>query len=279
MHAGTVTPEAVVLELPTAGVATRAFARLVDLVVQLIVGVLGGWLVGALVSSTGLSPVLGSLVLIVVVLLVVPIAMELVSNGRSIGKAMFGLRVVGADGSPVATRQSMVRGLVGLVDFYISLGFLATVTAMFSATSRRAGDMAAGTVVIRSRPRTSIDVPIAFHPPSGYEHYVATLDVGALDEEDFSLIRAFLLRVHELAPAARRDLAMGLAEGVRRRIRHALPMQMDPELFLVCVASAFQHRQGGLLADAALGLAPLAPPDSVVVAPGRTAPLTGRGRR
>jgi uncharacterized RDD family membrane protein YckC len=259
MHAGTVTPEAVILELPTAGVATRAFARLVDLVVQLIAAGILSWLLGMLLLPTGLSPVLAGLVVVVIVLLVIPILMEVLSNGRSIGKAMFGLRAVGADGSPVTTRQSMVRGLVGLVDFYISLGFLATVTAMFSPSSQRSGDMAAGTVVIRSRPRTSIDVPIAFHPPQGYEHYVATLDVGALDEEDFSLIRAFLLRVKELGPTARRDLSMELAEGVRRRIRHTLPASIDPELFLVCVASAFQYRQGGLLADAALGLAPLAP--------------------
>ncbi len=51
-------------------------------------------------------------------------------------------------------------------------------------------------------------------------------------------------------------------------MRHTLPDRIDPELFLVCVASAFQYRQGGLLADAALGLAPLAPlePRAPVVA-------------
>ena len=37
MHAGVITPEAVVLELPTAGVVTRAMARLVDLALQLLV--------------------------------------------------------------------------------------------------------------------------------------------------------------------------------------------------------------------------------------------------
>jgi len=258
MHAGVITPEAVVLELPTAGVATRAFARLVDLAVQILVG---GMLAVAGIPfvSAGLSPVLMSLVVIVVVLLGVPIGMELVWRGRSAGKALFGLRVVGADGSPEAPRQGVVRGLVALVDIYASLGFLALVTAMFSPTSQRPGDLAAGTVVIRERGRTTTEVPIAFHAPPGYEAYVASLDVGALDEEDFSLIRSYLLRVKELTPEARAALAMGLAEGVRSRIRHVLPVVIDPELFLVCVASAFQRRRGNLLADAALGLAPLAP--------------------
>lgn len=258
MHAGTVTPEAVVLELPTAGVATRTFARLVDLVVQVVVALL---LSTVLLLPVGVSPTLVGLVVVVTSLLVVPVVMEVLSHGRSVGKAMFGLRVVGADGSPVATRQSTVRGLVGLVDFYLSLGFLAVVTAMFSPVSQRSGDMAAGTVVIRSRPSSATEVPIAFHPPRGYERYVSTLDVGALADEDFSLVRSFLLRVAQLAPVARRSVAAELAEGVCSRIRHVPPAPIDAELFLVCVASAYQLRRGNLLADAALGLAPLAPRD------------------
>jgi uncharacterized RDD family membrane protein YckC len=257
MHAGVVTPEAVVLELPTAGVATRAFARLLDLVVQFVLAMVLGYLVIPL-AAIGVSPTLVALVVVVVVLLGVPIGMEVASRGRSVGKALFGLRVVGTDGSPVAPRQSVVRGLVALVDLYASLGFLAIVTAMFSPASQRPGDLAGGTVVIRERNRATTEVPIAFHPPAGYEAYVASLDVGALDEEDFSLIRSFLLRVTELAPAARASLALELAEGVRGRIHHVLPAAIDPELFLVCVASAYQSRRGNLLADAALGLAPLA---------------------
>jgi uncharacterized RDD family membrane protein YckC len=270
MHAGVVTPEAVVLELPTAGVATRAFARLVDLLVQLLVAMLLAYAAIPLVTVGVGGAVLG-LVVVVVVLLGVPIGMELVWRGRSAGKALFGLRVVGADGAPEAPRQAAVRGLVALVDIYASLGFLALSTAMFSPRSQRPGDLAAGTVVIRERARSSTEVPIAFHPPAGYEAYVASLDVGALDEEDFSLIRAFLLRIKELTPEARASLALGLAEGVRHRIHHTLPAAIDPELFLVCVASAFQLRRGNLLADAALGLAPLAPRDPVVpAAPGWT---------
>jgi hypothetical protein len=46
---------------------------------------------------------------------------------------------------------------------------------------------------------------------------------------------------------------------VQARIRHTLPGPIEPELWLICVASAYQLRQGGLLADAAAGLAPLAP--------------------
>ena len=258
MPTGVVTPEAVLLELPTAGVATRALARLVDLAVQLAVGGLLAIPLAALVGA-GLSPALAALIGLVTVLVVVPIAVEILWRGRSLGKVLFGLRVVARDGSPSTPRQAAVRGLVAIVDTYLSLGFLAAATAMSTAASQRPGDLAAGTVVIRERSLSLGVVPIAFHPPPGFEDYVRRLDVGALDDEDFALVRSFLLRSRDLAPDARRELALRLAEGVRARIGHVLPATFDPEQWLVCVASAYQWRAGNLLSDAAQGLAPLAP--------------------
>jgi uncharacterized RDD family membrane protein YckC len=272
VHAGVVTPEAVLLELPTAGVATRALARAVDLVIQVVLLVALA-LVVSFVAPPFVSPVLLVLVIGFLVLLVYPIGVEILWRGRSPGKFVFGLRVVGADGAPEVPRQAVVRGLVALVDIYGSLGFLAAVSAMTSESSQRPGDLAAGTVVIRVGNASLGSGPIAFHPPPGYESYVATLDVGTLDDEAFSLIREFLLRSADLEPSIRHGLALELATAVLRRTAHTLPGTIDAEVWLVCVASAYQLRQGGLLSDAAAGLAPLAPR----VAP--TAPADGRRHR
>lgn len=245
------------LDLPTAGVATRAFARTFDLVVQLLLaGVLffvASWFVGA-----GVSPVLAVLSVVVLVLLAWPIGMEILWRGRSVGKAVFGLWVIGADGSPVQPRQSVVRGLLAIIDVYLSLGFLALISAMFSPAAQRLGDLAADTVVVRHRGGAGGVTPIVFYPPPGYDGYVATLDVGALRPEDFALVREFLLRVARLSGDARAGEAAALAEAVRRRIGHQLPGPVDAETWLVCVASAYQWRQGGLLRDVALGVAPVA---------------------
>jgi uncharacterized RDD family membrane protein YckC len=258
MRAGVVTPEAVVLDLPTAGVATRALSRAVDLVVQLVVGLVLAF-AAVQISGFGVSPTLAFLVVGVLTLLAWPIGSEILWRGRSVGRAVFGLRVISADGSPVQPRQSVVRGLLALIDIYFSLGFLAAITAMFSPVSQRLGDMAASTVVIRERRSRAGWAPVVFYPPPGFERYVSTLDVGRLEPEDFSLIRAFLLRVGSLRQEARYREALALAEGVRRRIRHDLPASVPPETWLICVASAYQWRQGGLLREVALGRAPVAP--------------------
>lgn len=244
------------LDLPTAGVATRAFARTFDLVVQLFVAAVLAFVAGWFVSA-GVSPVLAVLAVIVLVLLVWPIGLEILWRGRSVGKAVFGLWVISADGSPVQPRQSVVRGLLALVDIYLSLGFLALISAMFSPAAQRLGDLAADTVVVRHRATTGGATPIVFYPPPGYESYVANLDVGALRPEDFALVRGFLLRVGQLSGEARAAEAAALAEAVRRRIGHDLPGPIEAETWLVCVASAHQWRRGGLLRDVALGVAPV----------------------
>lgn len=252
-----VTPEAVVLDLPTAGVATRAFSRAIDLFVQLIVG---GILVFVAVQAmnVGVSPLLAFLLAFTLTLIVWPIVTEILWKGRSVGRAIMGLRVISADGSPVQPRQSVVRGLLALIDIYMSLGFLAATSAMFSPVSQRLGDMAASTVVIRERRNESGWSPVVFYPPPGFEQYVANLDVGRMEPDDFALVRAFLLRVGRLNQQARQAEALALAEAVRQRIAHDLPVAMDPETWLICVASAYQWRQGGLLREVALGRAPVA---------------------
>jgi len=264
MSSRVITPEAVLLELPTAGVATRSFARLFDLFCQLVAIALLS-VIFVLVPAVGASPALLSGLVLFMGLIVLPILTEVLWRGSSPGKAVFGLRVVNQDGSPELPRQAVVRGIVALVDLYLSLGSIALLTAMFSSNGQRSGDMSAGTVVIRSRSVGSATTPIAFHSPVGFEQYVASLDVGRLTDEDFSLIREFLLRVTEFTAPTRAELAQQLASATVEKIQHQLPGQIDPEVWLVCVASAYQLRQGGLLADAALGLAPLAAPRPTVV--------------
>ncbi len=266
MPAGVVTPEAVLLELPTAGVATRTLARLVDLVLQLAVAFVLLLGAGAAIS-VGVAPELAILVVVVSTLLVVPITVEVVSRGRSPGKALFGLRVVDRDGSPSTPRQAVVRGAVAIIDTYLSLGFLALSVATATRDTQRPGDLASGTVVIRERTGRSTEVPVAFLPPPGLEGMVASLDVSALDDEDFSLVRSFLLRVEDLDPDQRLRLATELAEGIRRRTEQTVDGWVTAETWLVCVASAYQSRRGNLLADAALGLAPIAAPVAAPVVP------------
>ena len=56
-----------------------------------------------------------ALVMVLLVLVGYPVASETLWNGRTLGKAALGLRVVTVEGGPVRFRHSAIRGIVGAV--------------------------------------------------------------------------------------------------------------------------------------------------------------------
>jgi uncharacterized RDD family membrane protein YckC len=241
---GIVTPEAVLLDLPAAGIATRMGAEAIDLFCQLVLFVAGVMLAAFAFPSLGST--VAEVVLVIwafAVLIVAPIVSEGLWNGRTPGKALLRLRVVTLDGGPELWRHSFIRGICQVVDIYLMLGIF---PALATRRSQRFGDLLAGTFVL-VEPRVSIGaVPIAFYPPPGWEQYVSMLDVGRIRPDQYRLIRSFLLRVGEFEPGARWHLSVRLSDAVWTRVSPSPGPAVPPELFLVCVASAYQHRNGGL---------------------------------
>ncbi|WP_280485542.1 RDD family protein [Nocardia cyriacigeorgica] len=166
------TGEAVALELPIARIPTRAGAFFVDVLVQLFVGwmlMLG--IVSILLPSDIDSAWLATAVLVTVVTVLVgyPVACETLSRGRTLGKLIFGLRVVRADGGPIDFRHALTRGLAGaIVDFWMLGGFgaIAMISSLCSPNARRVGDVLAGTVVVYGQQRLPIPAR-ARAPPGG----------------------------------------------------------------------------------------------------------------
>jgi hypothetical protein len=68
--------------------------------------------------------------------------------------------------------------------------------------------------------------------------------VSGLNPEQYGLVRSFLLRLPSLAPEARAVVAVRLANPVALRLSHTPPPMLNPEMFLLAVASAYQLRHG-----------------------------------
>lgn len=243
LERGIVTPEAVVLEFDTAGIASRALARSVDAAIQsalltavilLALGPLGGQGWGALVLV---------IVSVAGVLLGYPVATEVLMRGRSPGKAALGLRVVTVEGAPIAPRHAFIRSAIGLVDFLvIPGGLVAVLVALLSPRSQRLGDVFAGTIVLRERSATRPATAVWFNPPAGLEGYAATLDVSAVNDAQFGVIRSYLLRLGDLSPEARASLSVRLATPLVAAMHHHTPPGVHADAFLQCVAAAYQRR-------------------------------------
>jgi uncharacterized RDD family membrane protein YckC len=68
--------------------------------------------------------------------------------GRTVGKALFGLVVVGTDGSPVGYRGALVRTLLRPLDQFPALYLLGFGSMLTSERRQRIGDRLANTVVV-----------------------------------------------------------------------------------------------------------------------------------
>lgn len=279
MAEGIITPEAVLLEFPAAGLGSRSLAFLVDGAIRVV-----------LLSLLSLATAAGGLLLDETTAVVLAIAgtfaalfaypalFEGLWDGRTPGKAALGLRVVTVEGAPVRFRHAAIRSALGIVDFVLGAGTLAVLCALATRRSQRLGDLAAGTIVVRERQVRGDTQPVAFAPPLGWEAYASSLEVSRLRPDAAVLVRSFLLRVHELDPAARRERAASLAEQVAHAIGTPFPAGTDPEAFLVAVTGAHQSRHGGPLATPSPATAPPPTRSAVpepVVEPDEPAPTWG----
>ena len=243
-----VTPEAVALEFRTANLGSRILAYLIDMVV-VAAGIFAGAFAVALLGEAS-DVVVPDWVALTIVLVLIPgwwlgyfIAFETLWRGRTLGKAALGLRVVTREGAPVRFRHAAIRALLGLVDFFVFSGFFAVVFILFTRDNQRLGDLVAGTLVLRERSALAAPAPVVFGPPPGLEGYTSTLDVGGLGTEEYLAVRTFLLRAASLPPGPRSALALQLANPLAARLRPPPPAGVSPEVYLHCLAAAYQQRQ------------------------------------
>jgi uncharacterized RDD family membrane protein YckC len=242
--AGIVTPEAVVLELDTAGVASRVFAALIDLGVQLLLFYAGALvIVTAGGSSDESSATTGAVIMLAAVLLGYPVLLETWLRGRTIGKLALRLRAVTVEGAPIRFRHALLRMMGGLVDRLLPPGGITgTLFVLGTPRRQRIGDLLAGTVVIRDPDRGTLPPAVWFPVPPHLEAFAGTIDPTAMTVDQYTVVRAFLLRARDLTPGARYAVATDLAERVARALGHQGPDRVHPEEYLLCAIARYQRR-------------------------------------
>lgn len=85
---------------------------------------------------------------------------ERLTGGRSFGKRLVGLRVIGDDGLPLTMRASLVRNLLRAVDLLPGSYVIGLVSIVASPKCQRLGDLAAGTIVVRLDAGAPLDLPL-----------------------------------------------------------------------------------------------------------------------
>lgn len=115
---------------------------------------------------------------------------EVFFNGQSIGKKVMKTRVISLDGSSPGLGQYLLRWLFRIVDITLTSSVGAIISVAITDNKQRIGDLVAGTTVIKTSPRTTME-HIAFVPPTEVYEPVFP-QAGQLHERDIVLIHEVL---------------------------------------------------------------------------------------
>lgn len=230
------TPEHVAIGYELADLGSRFTALLIDSLLILL-GVLGIWL-GLFALAITLdteSAVTGAgfgIVILVVFVLMWGyfVFYEGLRDGQTPGKRWMGIRVVHDGGFPVTVRGAAVRNLMRIIDFQpIPSWAVGGLTMMLHPQTKRLGDLAAGTVVVRDRTGEPIPEEAKIATP-------VALGRPRLTDEEFSTLETYVSRRATLPGEVRGELSRKLMSRVERHFQEdARRWQMSADAYLTSV--------------------------------------------
>jgi uncharacterized RDD family membrane protein YckC len=233
------TADNVALGYITAGLGSRMVAQLLDngpalalaLAVVLVITAAGNYASGPDGATWAAGAAAGASFLVYFGYFLLA---EAVTGGRTPGKAAMGLRIVRLDGSAADFSAILVRNLVRIID--VGVFYVGILVMFFHPLSRRLGDLAAGTVVVRERQNVTLaavaaPVPMILRTPDAGP---AVDGIERLGSNEENALRVFLSR-QGLTPQLRAHLAGQVAAKLYERLElpwSAPERQWPPELFL-----------------------------------------------
>ena len=227
------TPESISFSYDIAGIGSRFMAAFVDFLAYFIIAIGVSILYGQ-INRRIFDPALSSALEAVYIGFTFAlywayyILFEVVWGGQSPGKRLVGLRVIRIDGAPAVPGQIVIRNIMRLVDLFPGFYVTGLVTMFLNSQSRRLGDYAAGTLVVREGRKVSLSqlshsLTPAVHLSEHAAAEAAALPIHRLDRERRNLAREFIARRSDMSPRQRATLALQIAGAISQQLDMSQP--------------------------------------------------------
>ncbi len=232
------TPQNIDIDYEAASLGDRLLGYLIDIVAFVVL-----WLVFVIIGLAGMDG-FGNvgigvpLVLIILAFIYVfyDLLMEVLTNGQSIGKKVMKIRVISLDGGRPSLGQYLIRWLLRLVDSVMTGGLLALLSIIFSEKHQRIGDIAAGTVVVKTHSRTTAK-HLVFVPPTD-NHVVTFPSAIVLTDHAVNIIHEVLASYRV---SGNTSLIYATARKAEQQLSVTVPQGMDDLTFLKTVLNDYNQ--------------------------------------
>jgi uncharacterized RDD family membrane protein YckC len=159
---------------------------------------------------------------------------ELVMNGQSIGKKLVGIKVIDENGGRPSLYQYLIRWLIRPFDFAFSFYLVGLLTVVLSRKNQRLGDMAAGTLVIKTKIETDINDTVFLELDDEYKPHFK--EVMRLSDRDMNTIKGVLNNYKRYNNF---DIAARLSEKIRTVLN--ITEYMEPVEFLEILLKDYNY--------------------------------------
>lgn len=240
-HTSIITGHNVHIRQTPASVGDRILAQLIDLTVMLgytftVIMLLANMLDEYLYNLPEWGYVWVMFLLFMPPIFYLP-ACEMFHHGQTLGKVALKTRVVTADGSTPTMGACLLRWMLYPIDVFLTFG-LGVVFILFTEKNQRMGDLAAGTIVIKTNAdeNSAVSLTDFYYVQNGYlptYHEASELNLRQID---------VISRTLYSRDVANRDNYIGRIALKVQQTLHVLPQpQMTQEQFLQTIINDFHY--------------------------------------
>jgi uncharacterized RDD family membrane protein YckC len=231
------TTQNIEIDYEIAGLGERILAKLIDYGVFIPLFIIGTVIIANGANSKTNDITIGIYFIGLIVLFAFyDLVCEQLFNGQSIGKRIMKIKVISLDGNRPTFGQYLLRWLLRLVDFTMTAYLGALVSAIVTEHGQRIGDIAAGTAMIRTNPRTKMD-NLVFNPSA--DDYVPVFKaVSQLTDSDITLVADVLQNYMKTRNSM---VVYNMAQRIKDHLLILPPADMNDMQFLQTIVKDYSH--------------------------------------
>jgi uncharacterized RDD family membrane protein YckC len=216
------TPEAVVFALPLAGPLVRFLAWLLDVGCICVLTDIAGRLLRILIAVSADAAGALRIIIFFAISIGYGMALEWAWQGQTVGKRIFGLRVMDLRGLRLQFSQVVIRNLLRAVDSLPAFYFLGGLVCLITRNAQRLGDLAANTIVVKQRAVAEPDLDELlqagrYNSLRAFPHLAARMRQRVSPDEAALALQA-VMRRDEFDPMARVSLFAEMAAHFKGKV-------------------------------------------------------------
>ena len=224
------------IEYEVAGVGDRALATFIDWVIMFAYFII----VFKLMESGSLKYDMSMMVQILIYLpiFLYHLLCEVLLEGQSFGKKAMGIRVVMMDAGRPGFVNYFLRWIITPLEFIIGFGVVPLIACAVNGKGQRLADLAAGTTVIRLKPKAKITETL-FSRALPAEYKVHFDEVMNLSDKDMNLIKQVQRQIYRKSYNDAQYFAEETKKSICRKLN--ITTEMEGMMFLETILNDYQY--------------------------------------